>query len=304
MTAAFLARAAAQTQSPIFAFLHYFDPHAPYAAPEDYRYRWVSPLDAIRPEATVAFIYAHRYRRVSPERLAHLRGLYDGGVSYLDDQIQALWTQARFANGRPTLWILTADHGDAFKEHGYLGHSVWMYDEILRVPLLMIWEGRLPAGSVVHHPAQSADVVPTILDLIGLGEQIPAGVQGRSLAAPAQGLPDAPPQAFSHPEARDIIPTLQDFKSWAVTATLADGGRYRLVKHRRSAHQLFRLDQDPEARADLVGSSQPQAALMMALALEIGIQDGAAPRSSGTRTTSTEEQEMLQRLGYIDEVDE
>ena len=68
-----------------------------------------------------------------------------------------------------TLIIVTADHGEAFGEHGQFSHRFELYDELLRVPLLMRLPARLPAGQVVIAQVRLLDLVPTILDFLDLG---------------------------------------------------------------------------------------------------------------------------------------
>jgi hypothetical protein len=83
-----------------------------------------------------------------------------------------------------TLVIVVADHGDEFFEHGSLGHRQTVFDEVLRIPMLLRLPGTLPAGTVVRGPVSLADIFPTVLELLGLPA---ADVGGTSLVPLVRG---------------------------------------------------------------------------------------------------------------------
>lgn len=106
-----------------------------------------------------------------------------------------------------TLIILTADHGDMFGEHGKWTHGNCLYEEVLRVPLLMRYLGVIPSGTVVNQPVQSMDLTPTILDWLGI--EIPADIQAVSLRALAEGQSAPTRDIFSE------IEGVSDPQHWA-----------------------------------------------------------------------------------------
>ena len=174
--------------SPFFLWVHYFDAHQPYAAPAPWTTRYdphyEGPLDGSR--AT--------YRRVrSGERDTgesrdwsredrHMVARYDGELGYLDSQLGRLFAALREAgHWRETLVVVVADHGESFGEHGvqYWEHNSTVFDDVLRVPLLIrrpdgVGRGRRVAGLV-----RTIDVAPTVLDWLGASP--PEGMQGVSL---------------------------------------------------------------------------------------------------------------------------
>lgn len=145
---------------PWFAWVHLFDPHAPYRAP-------------------AAFAHGGR----AP---------YDAEVAWTDS---ALGTALNELAGRGqmdrTLVVATADHGESLGDHGETTHGLFAYDATLRVPLIFSAPGLGPL--VVSTPARHADILPTILELLRI--EAPAGLDGRSLradiddAAPVDGPP-------------------------------------------------------------------------------------------------------------------
>ena len=133
-----------------FGWVHVFDPHAPYSAPDEWKSRY--PSDA-----------------------------YAGEVAWTDAALGPL-LGALDAQQRPTLVIVTADHGESLGEHGEMTHGVFAYEATLRVPLIVaeVGPGQRPRrGIQVDAPARHVDLVPTILDLIGVDG--PAGLPGVTL---------------------------------------------------------------------------------------------------------------------------
>ena len=296
LTDAFHAYAARSSGQPFFAFLHYFDVHAPYNPPEPFltRYHDRQP-DLIEPSETIDFLDNNRLSPLPLEQLSYLEALYDGGVAFLDDELRRLHTNTAPGNGRPTIWIFTSDHGEEFKEQGYLGHSVWMHEEILRVPLIVVGEGLLSRRTDAL--AQSVDLFPTILDLVDLPH--PEGLQGRSLVGPLTGKTE--PLAQPWPGFIDVLPMYENPRNWAVAATI-DGHRFKLVKQEKAEYVLHRLDVDPGR--DVIAQYQPQAAAMLQLAQTLKMPVNKKKlRKSGNRDVDMEELEQLRAMGYIDEIE-
>jgi len=159
-----------------FAFVHFFDAHAPYMppAPWDTRYDpdYQGPMDgsegALRP-------YRDEGKRpVPPDDLAHALALYDGELSWLDSWLPTLLDAA----GPDTVVILTADHGESFEHDYYFNHRASMWDSTLRVPLVIRAPGVTP-GTTVGAQVALTDVAPTALALAGLPTD--GKMQGRSL---------------------------------------------------------------------------------------------------------------------------
>jgi choline-sulfatase len=133
---AWLDRPAADRQRPLFLWVHLFDPHAPYDAPEPYRTRFAG-----RP--------------------------YDGEVAFADAQVAALLHHLEQARpGREAVIALTADHGEGLGDHAEPTHGLFVYDSTIRVPLVAAGPG-ISAGRVVTSMVRLIDVAPTLLDLSG-----------------------------------------------------------------------------------------------------------------------------------------
>ncbi len=140
-------------QGPWFAWVHVYDPHEPYAAPEPFASRYASAA-------------------------------YDGEVAYTDHVLGRMLNDLQAA-GRldRTLLIVVSDHGEALGERGERTHGLFAYESTLRVPLIMWCRDRLRPAAITE-PTGLVDIAPTILDLLGLPF---SGADGRSLRPPLAG---------------------------------------------------------------------------------------------------------------------
>jgi len=153
---------------PFFAWVHYYDPHEPYAPPEPFRTQFDDP--------------------------------YDGEIAFMDTQVKRLtdWLDAGDLDER-TLVVVIGDHGESFREeHGEQGHSIFCYNTNLHVPFL-VKHPRLDAtGTRVPAIVETVDIYPTIMDLFGF--DMSEGLLSRSLVAAldGDGIEDVPSYAESH----------------------------------------------------------------------------------------------------------
>lgn len=147
-------RGRAGKKRPFFLWIHYFDPHEPYVFREAFRQRKANgdPTPAPLPWTNAAF----------EERV---RG-YDSEIAYTDHHIGVLLSALDELKLREsTLVVLTADHGESLGEHDYVGHGRHLFENIIRIPLVVRLPGAVPAGRVISSPVSILDIGPTILDL-------------------------------------------------------------------------------------------------------------------------------------------
>lgn len=136
-----------------FAWVHVFEPHAPYVPPAPFAERYAS-----RP--------------------------YDGEVAFTDHALAPLFDLVGGMDD--ALIVVTADHGESLGEHGESTHGLFIYDSTTRVPLVMSGAG-IPAGRRYEPRVRITDVAPTVLELAGLTP--PDGIDGESLL-PALAAPE------------------------------------------------------------------------------------------------------------------
>jgi len=149
-----------------FLWNHYMDPHGPYEPLEKYRKLFHDEPVSNR-EAQKLYKRAIRNpESITPLERETLVNLYDAEIRYTDEHIQRFLNALEERNIREeTLVIITADHGDAFGEHGYYEHPRYLDDELLCVPLIVKHPD--PSPLVVDVPTSTVDIVPTILDTLG-----------------------------------------------------------------------------------------------------------------------------------------
>ncbi len=181
--------------SPYFLYVHYFDPHAGYFPPPEYATRFgVAEDDPIRGDAQWPLLLTSK-APADPRDTAKLVQLYDAEIAYTDAQVGALLDGIRARTKRPTYFIVVSDHGEEFGDHGGLLHGRTLYDEVLRVPLLVVGPGIAP-GHVVQGPVSLVGLWPTLADLVGL--RPPPRPDGASFASLARGgKPDRSQNVFA-----------------------------------------------------------------------------------------------------------
>lgn len=243
---------------PFFLWVHYYDPHQPLEPPP--------PYDDL---------YATH--------------LYDGEIAYADESLGVLLDELeRLGAADDTLVVLTADHGEGLGEHGETTHSFLVYDATLHVPLIV----RPPGGSrgrVVDAPVTLADVMPTILDLVGVAA--PPGLDGRSLARCLEAEPCLPADRPLYAET--LSPALSH--GWAELRAWRRGSAKYIHGPRP---ELYDLAVDPGERVDLAAAEPARAA---ALAAELGafLAEAAAHETAPAPVADDEVRARLLALGYL-----
>ncbi len=238
--------------SPFFLWVHFFDPHAPYEPPP-------------------------------PFAAAFAKRPYDGEVAYADSQLARLLA---FLDERglrdTTLVVVTSDHGEGLGDHGEDEHMLLVYDSTLRVPLVLRWPGRLPAGARVGGQFRGIDLMPTLLELVG---QTPPALRGVSRAAEiraARAIPDNESYAESLYG--------QIHYGWAALRALRGEG-WKYIDAPRA--ELYRVRDDPAESRNLIDARGPVASAMR----------GRLPAADEQRSTDAAidpaASERLAALGYV-----
>jgi arylsulfatase A-like enzyme len=168
--------------SPFLLYVHTVEPHDPYSPPDEFRRKFAPGVED-REIGTAEHIklLGKRKQARTDEVVAAIRSLYDAEVAYCDRQFGNLMQELRELDlFDDTLIIFVSDHGEAFYEHGAMGHGWDLYKEVVEVPLIV----RPPGGMVqkrVANPRQLVDIVPTVLTYVGLA--LPRELSGLSLSS-------------------------------------------------------------------------------------------------------------------------
>lgn len=168
-------------RDPFFLFIHMWDVHYDYIPPEPYDRKfdpdYTGDIDGR------GFILNPKVNPEMNERdLKHIIALYDGEIAWVDFHLGLIIGKLKelglFEN---TQIVVTADHGDEFFEHGGKGHRFTLYDEVVRIPLVIHGPGKANGGLEISRQASIIDIAPTILDLCGF--ETPGWMQGEPLLA-------------------------------------------------------------------------------------------------------------------------
>jgi len=156
------------SDEPSFLWAHYMDAHGPYEPPAEYQRLFRE--EAVAPgRAKDLYQIAVTEDDCSAAERRTLIDLYDAEIRYLDAALDSLFERLDAAGLLETsLVIITADHGDAFGEHGYYGHPRYLHDELIHVPLIVLGPG--VSSTTIDVPVSTIDVVPTILDSLGVDD--------------------------------------------------------------------------------------------------------------------------------------
>ena len=222
---------------PFFLFLHLWDVHYDYIAPEEYVLMfdpdYEGDLDGVR------FMQNPRIVQGMDKRdKQHLLALYDAEIRFTDDVLgRILDDLEQRGELEDTLVVITADHGEEFFDHGRKGHQHTLYDEVIRVPLVFSWPGRLDAA-VVTEQVRTIDLMPTLLSIAGLTRQ--PKMQGRSLLPLLTGGTLEPADALSE--------LLVDGRRFRALRTL----EWKWIDPGQGLPAAFDLTDDPKERKPIV----------------------------------------------------
>ncbi len=188
----------ARGDSDFFLFLHYYDPHWHYDPPAPYD-RAFDPT--YQGEATGIWWDFKELdaRSIDARDLNHIQALYDGEILYTDRQLERLFQEMkRLGVFQNALVVVTSDHGEEFLDHGQWEHQKTLYEEQLRVPLLIKFPNAAMGSRRVSGQVSLVDVAPTVL--AALGVPAPPTFEGRSLLDAARGSEVAEAEAWAETE--------------------------------------------------------------------------------------------------------
>lgn len=281
---------------PFFLWVHYFDPHSPYHLREEF----ASPERSGHPEKPSAPMNNEMRERIRK---------YDSEIGYSDHHIGRLLDQLdKSGLGDNTIVLLTSDHGESLGEHGYVGHGRHLYDGIVRVPLIVRYPGKMPAGKVIRENVSLLDITPTLLDLTVAEDERegqPFSFAGRSLVAAMSGderIPERPMRYVAFAGRKGSAPR---WLSWIwvqkadlpLRVGLTDGPRKLIWSPGESSLSIYDIAADPREMKPQVFDTG-DAAYKRETAL-LGRWFESTDLEESDATLSERDTEVLKSLGYI-----
>jgi len=170
---------------PFFLWVHYIGPHAPYRPPWPYDMLYLEEKSK-KTNRNVPIGYEKKDkfdgRKVIPKYAAlyditsidYYIDQYDGEIAFSDEQVGILLREMKKLNVyKDTLIILSADHGESLGEHDYyFGHGWSLYDVLLKVPLIIVYNRIIPAHEIIKKQISIINIMPTIFDILNIKENI------------------------------------------------------------------------------------------------------------------------------------
>ncbi len=250
-----------QPDRPWFAWLHYFDPHDPYHPP--------APFDRM------------------------LDAPYDGEIAYADAHLGGLFRELkRMGLWDRTLIAVTADHGEGLGEHNEPTHSLFIYGTTIDVPLLVKlprtqrWQEERFRGRRIQGLTATADLLPTLLDALGIATQVPPDVSGRSLVP----LIESGATVREHAYLESLVPQL-DY-GWAPYRGLRTE-RWKLIL--APSPELYDVVDDPAELDNRYFGEPEQAERLTGVLMSLCREDQVA----GSAALDPATIEQLRSLGYV-----
>jgi arylsulfatase A-like enzyme len=280
--------------SKAFLYLHVLHPHNPYDPPEPYRSRYTAGIPSVI-DGSIQSLLAVKEKRIParPPIRAKLQGLYRGGFAYGDAELGNFLTAlGALAPPAETLVAVTADHGEELFDHGGVLHGYTLYEEMLRIPLVLWAPGRLRPGAVTVR-TDTLDLHATLLDLAGLPK--PREAWGRSLAGP---LPDEPRLAAASSVKGGIYAIRSDrFKVIWAPRSGPHWGMGEGIGRSHDPEYLFDLQRDPRETVNLAGGGDLEAAWLRSRLLAWA-ERGRRSEEDAEQPVDAETLKRLQALGY------
>ena len=280
---------------PLFLFVNFFDPHAPYRPPPPYDRglpdsenpeigrAMVARLEAGTAASAIASLPVGERESLDAMRLG-----YDAEIAYMDLHLGRV-LDAIAARGRPALLAITSDHGESFGEHHFLSHGAHLYEDNVHVPLIVRWPDGRNAGTRSPTPIQNHRLFATLLAAAGV--RVPDGV-----AAPLSG-PNAP--IVTEVRRSDAnVRLFGDFFDRDLRAIA--NGSHKLIASSRGKLELFDLAADPGELTDLAPADPERAAALSDRLATIATARPPLYDPEARADLSPETEEALRALGYLE----
>jgi arylsulfatase A-like enzyme len=256
-----------QPERPFFAFLNYYDAHAPYQLPSERVHRFgTEPSDA-RESDMIESWWPMDKTALSPRDIAFAHNAYDDCVADLDEELGRLFDELGRRAVLDTTWvIITADHGESFGEHaGVFCHGTSLYQTELHVPLVIIPPGGSASNRVVTETVSLRNIAATIVDVLDFetGSPFPGESLARFWDASSPSRSPVADRILSEVVPIDPInpdPLRMVEPHWPLAA-VSDGGWTYIRREGEVREELFHLRDDFKETHNLANDPAARATL-------------------------------------------
>lgn len=296
---------------PLFLYVHYVDPHDPFQQhPElDFDKDYTGPMDGSRES-----LDPWRWRSPpDPKDRQRVLDLYDGEILWLDGQLQRLVAKLEQRGLLQRAWlVVTSDHGEGMWDHRIQSHGQEVFEEQVRVPLLMRPPGGLSRRRDVHEPFGLLDLAPTLLALVDL--PAPAAFEGHSWADALRSGEPAPTRPIIIDEKLEdvhLAAIVDGEHKLILDFAVPEDGALPIRRAKLRSSLLFNLVQDPgedplRAQDIAVSRSEPGLRLQRLLVESLAAAEDARALLGPVAplVESDEQRAVLRALGYTGAGDE
>ena len=274
-----------------FLFFHVFDCHCPYTPPEEISRSFSPDYEGdlnLKGKCGNPHLNA---LELTPEDIRYISEQYDGEIRSVDTEIQKLFDLiGELGLYRNTLIILLSDHGEEFKEHGQIGHQRSVYHELMHIPLIIRLPGSSPPAGRITSRVESIDIMPTVLDFLGL--VVDAPLQGKSLTGLLSEKEAAGGKETSFGELNEL----------AVKRTLYSGNYQYIYNVDEETEELYDLKRDLREEENLASQRQDKCRELKTVleSWEKRAREDGEKYRAGEVTLGDDAREQLRNLGYIE----
>jgi arylsulfatase A-like enzyme len=308
------------TDKKFFLFLHTYQTHGPYNSPAPFGQCFLAKDDVWKGFDLKKYLGTKGIFRPLPENLKkNIVALYDGEIRYMDEALigpllQGLKSLNLFDQ---TMIIFTSDHGEEFYDHGAWGHGHSLYNELIRVPLIIKFPSSKQKGQKIDSFARLIDVLPTVLEELKISYSA-RRFDGRSLFPLLDGKEKEPRDCLGEVYGKIEFPSPLRNASPSLRRVTINDNHFKLIfsiNHSEYYHffspppsrpetieiQVYDLIKDPDERLNLASQKQDVIRRLLAKIESYYAEGKKGQRRGEPRTRSVDQSlsEQLRALGYL-----
>lgn len=261
---------------PFFLWVHYFDAHNPYEPEKE---------------------FASLFEDVPPDDLSQTIANYDREIRAVDSYLKMVMDQIEALNlNKNTLIVIVGDHGEGLMQHGWMEHGLQIYEEAVRVPLILRFPGRIKPALNLQDPVAMVDMLPTILELLAVPNSNPNS-PGISFASALTGKTHLDTLRPIFLQRRHYAKTTEGPKG-EETGIILQGWKH-LEAPEENRFELYNLSSDPGETRNLF-QTDSQKAQELSLLLKSWQKTYPTAAGAGSSKISSDDREKLKALGYVE----